>query len=118
MLPADSKSVATALRAAPVAEVYNKEFGLYTSLPGFQKAQMNNPMVDVELKANTTKAENYRGSGNIYGQWDFLQHFQFKAMFSLDYASNSTRTYTPIIKVYDASAEDDIQIWPLQPFLH
>ena len=108
MLPADSKSVATALRAAPVAEVYNKEYGLYTSLPGFQKAQMNNPMVDVELKANTTKAENYRGSGNIYGQWDFLQHFQFKAMFSLDYASNSTRTYTPIIKVYDASAEDDI----------
>ncbi|MGG6498946.1 UNVERIFIED_CONTAM: hypothetical protein NY603_39060, partial [Bacteroidetes bacterium 56_B9] len=46
--------------------------------------------------------------GNIYGQWDFLQHFQFKAMFSLDYASNSTRTYTPIIKVYDASAENDI----------
>ena len=43
MLPADSKSVATALRAAPVAEVYNKEYGLYTSLPGFQKAQMNNP---------------------------------------------------------------------------
>ena len=28
MLPADSKSVATALRAAPVAEVYNKEYGL------------------------------------------------------------------------------------------
>lgn len=65
-------------------------------------------MVDVDLKANTTKAENYRGSGNIYGQWDFLKHFQFKAMFSLDYASNSTRTYTPIIKVYDASAEGDI----------
>jgi len=108
MLPADSKSVATALRAAPVAEVYNKEYGLYTSLPGFQKAQMNNPMVDVDLKANTTKAENYRGSGNIYGQWDFLKHFQFKAMFSLDYASNSTRTYTPIIQVYDASAEGDI----------
>lgn len=108
MLPADSKSVATALRAAPVAEVYNKEYGLYTSLPGFQKAQMNNPMVDVDLKANTTKAENYRGSGNIYGQWDFLKHFQFKAMFSLDYASNNTRTYTPIIKVYDASAEGDI----------
>ena len=24
-------------------------------------------MVDVDLKANTTKAENYRASGNIYG---------------------------------------------------
>ena len=69
---------------------------------------MNNPMVDVDLKANTTKAENYRGSGNVYGQWDFLKHFQFKAMFSLDYASNSTRTYTPVIQVYDASVEGDI----------
>ena len=108
MLPADTKSVATALRAAPVAHVFNSEYGLYTSLPGFQKAQMNNPMVDVDLKANTTKAENYRGSGNVYGQWDFLKHFQFKAMFSLDYASNSTRTYTPVIQVYDASVEGDI----------
>ena len=71
MLPADTKSVATALRAAPVAHVFNSEYGLYTSLPGFQKAQMNNPMVDVDLKANTTKAENYRGSGNVYGQWEF-----------------------------------------------
>ena len=108
MLPADTKSVATALRAAPVAHVFNSEYGLYTSLPGFQKAQMNNPMVDVDLKANTTKAENYRGSGNVHGQWDFLKHFQFKAMFSLDYASNSTRTYTPVIQVYDASVEGDI----------
>jgi hypothetical protein len=54
-----------------VAHVFNSEYGLYTSLPGFQKAQMNNPMVDVDLKANTTKAENYRGSGNVYGQWEF-----------------------------------------------
>ena len=108
MLPADTKSVATALRAAPVAHVFNSEYGLYTSLPGFQKAQMNNPMVDVDLKANTTKAENYRGSGNVYGQWDFLKHFQFKAMFSLDYASNSTRTYTPVIQVYHASVEGEI----------
>ena len=29
-------------------------------------------------------------------------------MFSLDYASNSIRTYTPIIQVYDASVEGDI----------
>lgn len=80
MLPADMKSVATALRAAPVVPVFNEEYGLYTSLPGFQKAQMNNPMVDVDLKANTTRAENYRASGNVYGQWDFLKHFQAKVM--------------------------------------
>ncbi|WP_300704175.1 SusC/RagA family TonB-linked outer membrane protein, partial [Bacteroides sp.] len=109
ILPADTKSVATALRAAPVAPVFNEEYGLYTTLPGFQKAQMNNPMVDVELKANTTKAENYRGSGSVYGEWDFLKHFQFKVMYSMDYASNSTRKYTPKIQVYDNSIADKIE---------
>ena len=104
MLPADSKQVLNALRATPIAPVYNNEYGLYTALPEFQKAQINNPMVDVELKANTTKAENYRASGNIYGEVDFLKHFTFKAMFSMDYASNNGRTYTPIVKVYVRSS--------------
>ena len=108
ILPADTKSVATALRAAPVAPVYNAEYGLYTTLPGFQKAQMNNPMVDVDLKANTTRAENYRASGNVYGQWDFLKNFQFKVMYSMDYASNSSRTYTPVINVFDSSVEGNV----------
>ena len=108
MLPADSKQVLNALRATPIAPVYNNEYGLYTALPEFQKAQINNPMVDVELKANTTKAENYRASGNIYGEVDFLKHFTFKAMFSMDYASNNGRTYTPIVKVYDATVNGGI----------
>ena len=108
MLPADSKQVLNALRATPIAPVYNNEYGLYTALPEFQKAQINNPMVDVELKANTTKAENYRASGNIYGEVDFLKHFTFKAMFSMDYASNNGRTYTPIVKVYDAAVNGGI----------
>ena len=107
-LPADSKQVLGALRATPIAPVYNKEYGLYSVLPEFQKAQINNPMVDVELKANTTKAENYRASGNIYGEVDFLKHFTFKAMFSMDYASNNGRTYLPIMKVYDDTAAGDV----------
>lgn len=108
MLPADTKSVATALRAAPVATVFNEGYGLYTTLPSFQKAQMNNPMVDIKLKANTTKAENYRGAGNIYGQWDFLKHFQFKVMYSMDFASNNTRRYTPKIQVFDDSTTEKV----------
>ena len=60
ILPADAKQVLGAIRTTPVAPVYNTEYGLYTALPEFQKAQMNNPMVDVDLKANTTKAENCR----------------------------------------------------------
>lgn len=71
MLPADSKSVLNAVRTTPIAPVFNEEYQLYAALPEFQKAQMMNPMVDVDLKANTTRAENYRASGNIYGEVDF-----------------------------------------------
>ena len=105
MLPADSKQVLNALRATPIAPVYNDEYGLYSALPEFQKAQINNPMVDVSLRANTTKAENYRASGNIYGEVDFLKHFNFKAMFSMDYASSQGRSYSPLIYVYNPDVE-------------
>lgn len=108
MLPADSKQVLSALRATPIAPVYNGEYGLYTALPEFQKAQINNPMVDVELKANTTKAENYRASGNVYGEVDFLKHFTFKAAFSMDYSSNNGRTYLPVMKVYDTTVNGNV----------
>ena len=108
LLPADSKQVLDALRATPIAPVYNNEYGLYAALPEFQKAQINNPMVDIALKANTTKAENYRASGNIFGEVDFLKHFTFRATFSMDYASNNGRTYMPIVKVYDPTVNGDI----------
>lgn len=107
-LPADSKGVLEAIRATPVAPVYNEEYKLYTSLPEFQKAQINNPMVNVDLRANTTRAVNYRASGNIYGEVDFLKNFTFRAMFSMDYATNNGRTYQPIIKVYDASVAGNV----------
>lgn len=108
MLPADSKSVLNAVRTTPIAPVCNEEYQLYAALPEFQKAQMMNPMVDVDLKANTTRAENYRASGNIYGEVDFLEHFNFRAVFSMDYGSNNGRTYQPIIKVYDNTVKGNV----------
>lgn len=108
MLPADSKSILGAVRTTPVAPVFNEEYQLYAALPEFQKAQMMNPMVDVDLKANTTRAENYRASGNIYGEVDFLKHFNFRAVFSMDYGSNNGRTYQPVIKVYDNTVKGNV----------
>ena len=97
-----------AVRTTPIAPVFNEEYQLYAALPEFQKAQMMNPMVDVDLKANTTRAENYRASGNIYGEVDFLEHFNFRAVFSMDYGSNNGRTYQPIIKVYDNTVKGNV----------
>lgn len=108
LLPTDAKQVLSALRATPVAPIYNNEYGLYTALPEFQKAQINNPMVDISLKANTAKAENYRASGSIYGEVDFLKHFTFRTSFSMDYSSNNNRTYLPVIKVYDSTVAGNV----------
>ena len=108
LLPADAKQVLNAIRATPVAPVFNQEYELYTALPEFQKAQLNNPMVDVALKANTTKAVNYRASGSIYGEWNFLEHFSARATFSMDYGTNDGRTYLPVLKVYDHTVAGNV----------
>ena len=101
MLPPDAKQVLGAVRATPVAPAYNDEYQLYSALPSFQKAQISNPLVDVELKKRTNRAENYRGSGNVYAELNFLKNFDFKVMYSIDYRSDDSRQYTPIISVYD-----------------
>lgn len=108
MLPTDAKQVLGALRATPVAPVFNEEYGLYAVLPEFQKAQINNPMLDVALKANTTEAENYRASGSLYGELNFWKHFTARATFSMDYAADNGRTYLPILKVYDGTVADNV----------
>ncbi|MCD8081675.1 MAG: TonB-dependent receptor [Bacteroides sp.] len=107
-LPTDAKEVLNAVRAAPVAPVYNEAYGLYSVLPPFQKAQINNPMVDIALKANKVKAENYRASGNLYGDLSFLKNFNFRATFSMDYDSHNNRAYTPFMQLYDAEVADKV----------
>ena len=37
------------------------------------------------------------------------ENFQFKVMYSMDYASNSSRTYTPVINVFDSSVEGNVR---------
>ncbi len=104
MLPPDSKDVKGALKAAPIATPFNKEEGLYNRMPDFQAAQVGNPMINVDLLARHNLATNYRLAGNVYGELDLLKNLTFKATFSLDYASNQNRQYSPIIRTYDLDA--------------
>ncbi len=100
-LPADAKGVSTALKAAPIAPVYNQENKLFHTMPDFQRAQVWNPMIGVEYLKNHTKGKNYRFAGNIYGELDFLKYFKFKTTFSADYFTGQTRSYHPLIQVYN-----------------
>ena len=107
--PTDAKGVSGAIKAAPIAPIYNETGELLHTLPDFQRAQVWNPMIDVQTRANHSIALNHRAAGNIYGEVDFLNHFSFKSTFSLDYAVNENRGLSPIITVYNpdiGGAED------------
>ena len=100
MLPADAKNVTGAIHAAPISPIY-AENGDYYRLPSFQSAQVSNPMVDIEEFAAHNKAQNYRFAGNVYGEINFLPQLKFRAAFSLDYASDNSRQFSPVIYEYD-----------------
>ncbi len=100
-LPADAKGVSSALKAAPIAPVYNEEGTLFHTMPDFQRAQVWNPMIDVDYLSNHTKGKNYRIAGSVYGELDFLEYFNFKATFSADYFTGQNRSYRPLIQVYN-----------------
>jgi TonB-linked SusC/RagA family outer membrane protein len=96
-----NKSVGSAIVAAPIAPVRDEASGLYHTLPDFQRAQVYNPLVDVELQKGTAVNREYRAVGSIYGQIFFLKDFNFKASLYADYGFNTGRSYQPLITVYN-----------------
>ena len=106
MLPADAKNVTGAIHAAPISPIYDAATGDYYKLPAFQNAQISNPMVDVEEFAKHNIAQNYRFAGNVYGEVNFLPELKLRAAFSLDYASDNSRLFSPVIYEYDPTVKE------------
>lgn len=98
----------SALYASPIAPAFNEEYQLYTTLPSFQKNEVANPLAYIELQKNTNKVIDYRVSGNAYGDLNFLKHFNFRVMYSLDYRSYDGRIYTPKKTIYDVDTEEEV----------
>lgn len=95
------KSVNGAIVAAPIASIRNDATGLFHTLPDFQRAQVFNPLVDVELQKNTQVRREYRAVGSIYGELKFLTDFTFRTSLYADYGFNTNRTYQPLVNVYN-----------------
>ena len=104
-LPIDAKGVSTALKAAPIVAPYDTQSGLLNIMPNFQRAQVWNPLIDVETRANHNKGLNHRLAGNVYGELDFLKYFTFKATLSMDYRIGENREFSPIIWVYNPDTQ-------------
>ncbi len=100
-------AVGSALRAAPIAPVFNEEYGLYHTLPLFQRAQISNPLTNVELRRGNFIRHEYRGVGSVFGEVDFLEHFTFRASFLGDFGFNKERSYTPLRSYYNPDLAGD-----------
>src|SRR5690606_18064482 len=87
--------IASAVRAAPIAPVFNEQYGLYHTLPDFQRAQIRNPLVSVMNLSDKSLQQEYRTTGSLYGEIDFLKNFTFRASILYDYGFNKGRTYSP-----------------------
>ncbi len=96
-----NQGVGSAIRAAPIAPVMDAASGLFHTLPAFQRAQVFNPLVSVETEANTLISREFRAVGSIFGEVDFLKHFNFRAQLFADYGFNTSRSYQPIISVFN-----------------
>lgn len=101
----DAKGVGSALKAAPIAPTHEANSGLIHTLPDFQRAQVWNPLIETELRGAHNKSDNYRVAGNIFGEIDLMKNLTFKATFSMDYSSSQSRSYSPLIYVYNPDVE-------------
>lgn len=96
-----NRNVGGALLAAPIAPAFNQEFGLYHTLPNFQRAQVWNPLVDIELRKNTAINKEYRAVGSVFAEVKLLEDLSFKTTLFADYGFNQGRNYSPLITVYN-----------------
>lgn len=101
----DAKGVSSALKAAPIAPTHDAETGLLYTMPDFQRAQVWNPLIETELRGNHNLSNNYRLAGNVFGEVDLLKNLTFKATFAIDYASGQSRSYSPLVYVYNPDVE-------------
>lgn len=96
-----NRGVFSSILAAPIAPVFNEEYGLYHTLPDFQRAQVFNPLIDIEDRKDTYIGINYRAITNLYAEVDFLKNFSFRVNLSADYGFNNFRSYQGLVSVYN-----------------
>lgn len=92
-----------AIRTAPIIDPFNTTFGVYNQTPfGLQSGQVSNPLRTVEETAGQNISGVYRAVGNVFAEVNFLKNFTFKATYYADLAFNNNRSYTPLVRVYNA----------------
>ncbi|WP_316794885.1 TonB-dependent receptor [Pedobacter agri] len=84
-----------ALYAAPIVPIDNGA-GLYNTMPSFQRAQVGNPVYNIERLRNTAINRGYRFNGSLYAEIKFLKDFTWKSTVYTDLGFNNVRSYNPL----------------------
>ncbi|MBX3256815.1 MAG: TonB-dependent receptor [Chitinophagaceae bacterium] len=90
-----------ARRIAPVLDAYNSQYGVYNTLPGFQSAQITNPLLILENSYNKVSQVEYRTVGNVYFDVSILKDLNFRTTLYGDITNGSSTRYYPSINTYN-----------------
>lgn len=88
-------SLTNALWAAPIVPIKAGD-GLYYSMPSFQRAQVGNPIANLDRNNNTSVNRGYRFVGSAFAEFKILKSLTWKSVFYTDLGFNNTRSYSPL----------------------
>lgn len=88
-------SVSNALWAAPIVPI-KQDDQTYYAMPSFQRAQVGNPVANMERGNRTSINDGYRVIGSLFAEVTFLRDFTWRSVIYADLAFNSSRGFTPL----------------------
>lgn len=88
-------SVSNALWAAPIVPI-KQDDRTYYAMPSFQRAEVANPVANMERGNRTSINDGYRLIGTLFAEVNFLRDFTWKSVVYADFGFNQTRGYTPL----------------------
>lgn len=83
------------LWAAPISPI-QLDANTYYSMPSFQRAQVGNPIANLNRTDKTSLNKGYRAIGNIFGELTFLKQFKARSAFYTDLGFIGSRGYNPL----------------------
>tara|TARA_R110001583_G_scaffold92769_3_gene235473 strand:- start:11885 stop:14911 length:3027 start_codon:yes stop_codon:yes gene_type:complete len=95
-----------ALNATPIVSPFNTD-GVYNQLPiAIGAAQIGNPLLVMNKRANSRIDDSYRFVGNVFAELKFLKDFTFRIAYLGNYGIAKGRSYSPLTPVYVAESDE------------
>lgn len=88
-------SITNALWAAPIVPV-REDANTYYSMPSFQRAQVGNPMANLNRNDRTSINQGFRAIGTLFAEVRFLRDFLWRSVVYTDLEFESRRAYTAL----------------------